>query len=86
MMSHAVRVHSLDWSCQKHGPTPAPALSSSAAHFGRSSVAQRFLADRGTRSCVMSVLNNYLSDYYALHTAFSLHLSLLGLLPLLLHP
>lgn len=49
-------------------------------------VAPRFLGDSGTRSCVMSVLNNYLSDYYALHTAFSLHLSLLGLLPLLLYP
>lgn len=83
-MSHKVRVHGLDWSCQKRGPTPV--LSSSAAHFGRSSVAPRFLGDSGTRSCVMSVLNNYLSDYYALHTAFSLHLSLLGLLPLLLHP
>lgn len=52
----------------------------------QNSPARRFLDDSGTRSCVMSVLNNYLSDYYALHTAFSLHLNLLGLLPLLLHP
>lgn len=54
--------------------------------FGVKVCAQRFLDDSGTRSCVMSVLNNYLSDYYALHTAFSLHLNLLGVLPLLLHP
>lgn len=46
----------------------------------------RFLDDSGTRSCVMSVLNNYLPDYDALHTSFSLHPNLVGLLPLLLRP
>lgn len=47
---------------------------------------RHFLGECDTRSCVMSVLNNYLSDYYALHAAFPLHLSLLGrLLLLLLH-
>lgn len=61
-------------------------LWSERAYFERNSQAQHFLDDSGTRSCVMSVLNNYLLDYYALHTAFLLHLYLLAPLPLLLHP